>query len=415
METQQHRSRQAGTGRSSFDRTLASNKTTRLVIEDARCVRTPSAPPSTSDLFYPPQPPTQHPSSPGRILQRMCTEFPWRDMSWMVGVTFALGSAFFVANGFLLLLPLVAPSTTFSSQIYWTGTTGLVGGLVFIVGGLAGVLEALNLNRAGQVIVTESVDALHNVETSKLEKRDDEKALHHMTPFRDSANHLPQRQTAPSSISPESSLTPSATLPTLYGTSSFLFWPNTPTLRTLFFRDVCFVAAVIQFVGTFVFMVALTTGVCQDLHPISPRTPRSRLSRPVHSDCKARARVLLRLPHTWLTLRKYPGVIDFTNLRLFYLSNLFPATFGGVLFTIASTMQLLHTQPAWYTPLPLTVEWHVSFWNVIGSLGFTLAGALPFLGTTEGSIQASAASLWGSAAFQLGAMLQWYVSIKNSP
>ncbi|PBP16638.1 hypothetical protein BUE80_DR012630 [Diplocarpon rosae] len=343
MEIQQHHSRQAGTGRSSFDQTLESNKTTRLVIEDARC------------------PPTQHRSRPGRVLQRMCTEFPWRDMSWMVGVTFAIGSAFFVANGFLLLLPLVAPSTTFSSQIYWTGTTGLIGGLVFIAGGFAGVLEALNLNRAGQVIVTESVDALHDVETSsKLAKKrddddDDEKAVHHIAPFRDSANDLPPRQTAPSSNSPASSMTASATWPTLYGTSSFLFWPNTPTLRTLFFRDVCFVAAVIQFIGTFVFMVALTTG--------------------------------------------YPGVIDLTNLRLFYLSNLFPATCGGVLFTIASTMQLLHTQPAWYTPLPGTVEWHVPFWNVIGSLGFTLAGALPFLGTTEGSIQASAANAAGTRKY----------------
>ncbi|OWO98009.1 integral membrane protein [Marssonina coronariae] len=369
MQTRHH-SRQAGTGHSSFDKTLQSNKTRRLVIEGAKCVRTPSGH-SKSELAYPPSSPTQHRSSPGRILQRMCTELAWRDMSWMVGVTFAIGSAFFVANGFLLLLPQIAPSTTFPSQIYWTGMTGLVGGLVFIIGGFAGVLEALNLNRAGQVIVTQGVNAVNDSETSDSEKCGDEEALRHNAPFRDSANRLPLRQTAPSSISPKSSWTPSATLPAQYGTPAFLFWPNTPELRSIFFRDVCFVAAVIQSIGTFVFMVAIITG--------------------------------------------YPGVIDLTNIPLFYLSNLFPATLGGVLFTMASTMQMIHTQPTWYTALPLAVEWHVCFWNVVGSIGFTLAGALPFLGTTEGNIQASAASLWGSAAFQLGAMLQWYVSIKNRP
>lgn len=378
----QHEQR-PGTNRSSFDESLEQIDSRRFtkwpnfdVEEDLRHGRPirSAGGHSTAELFYTVQPPMQQSSSPGPRIKRMCTKFPWRDMSWMVGVSFAIGSAFFVANGFFLLLPLVAPSTNFSSELYWTGVTSLIGGVIFLIGGFAGVLEALNLNRGGQMTVTEGIAV--DGEMSELEyKRDDQEALRrqHIAPFRDSANIFPLRQTLPRNTSPHSLAANSttATLPALYGTSAFIFWPNTPHLRTTFFHDVLFIAAFIQSIGTFIFMVAIITS--------------------------------------------FPGVIDFTNIPLFYLSNLFPATLGGILFIIASTLQMIATQPTWYTPLPKKVDWHVGFWNVIGSVGFTLAGALPFLGTTEGSIQASAASLWGSAAFLLGGMLQWYCAMGNRP
>lgn len=345
-------------------------------LQDGRPMRSPGVH-STAELFYEAQPPKQQVTRPSQRIKQMLTRFPWRDMSWMVGVTFTIGSAFFIVNGFFLLLPLTNPSTTFDSELYWTGATAIIGGIIFILGGFAGVLEALNLNRGGQVTVIEGITV--DGDTSDMEFKSDEEALRQnnklVAPFRDSTMDLPLRQTLPSSkTSPNSSAanpnsTTSATLPALYGSSAFIFWPNTPQLRTIFFRDLCFIAAVIQSIGTFIFMLAIITA--------------------------------------------FPGVVDLTNVTVFYLANLLPATLGGVLFITASVLQTITTQPNWYTPRPLSVEWHVGFWNVIGSIGFTLAGALFYLGTTAGSIQASGASLWGSCAFMLGGLLQWYVSMKN--
>jgi len=377
------------TNRSSFDdsmdrRSSSLTKWPDVSVEDdlqnGRPMRSPGVH-STAELFYEAQPAKQQTTRPIQRTKQMFTHFPWRDMSWMVGVTFAVGSAFFIVNGFFLLLPLTNPSTNFDSELYWTGATSLIGGVIFILGGFAGILEALNLNRGGQVTVIEGIVADGDI--SDMEMKSDEEAQRQINkivaPFRDSTMDFPLRQTQthtlPSNNSPSSSAannnsnTTTATLPALYGSSSFLFWPNTPQLRTIYFRDLCFIAAVIQSIGTFIFMLAIITA--------------------------------------------FPGVIDLTNVTLFYTANLLPATLGGVLFITASVLQMITTQPNWYTPRPLSVEWHVGFWNVIGSIGFTLAGALFYLGTTAGSIQASGASLWGSCAFMVGGLLQWYVAMKN--
>lgn len=375
------------TNRSSFDdpmdrRSSSLTKWPDVSVEDdlqnGRPMRSPGMH-STAELFYEAQPPKQQTTRPVQRIKQMFTRFPWRDMSWMVGVTFAIGSAFFIVNGFFLLLPLTNPSTNFDSELYWTGATSLVGGVIFILGGFAGILEALNLNRGGQVTVIEGI--VVDGDTSDMEMKSDEEAQRQINkavaPFRDSTMDFPLRQTRtlPSNNSPISSAAnnnsnaTTATLPALYGSSAFIFWPNTPQLRTIYFRDLCFIAAIIQSIGTFIFMIAIITA--------------------------------------------FPGVIDLTNVTLFYTANLLPATLGGVLFITASVLQMITTQPNWYTPRPSSVEWHVGFWNVIGSIGFTLAGALFYLGTTVGSIQASAASLWGSCAFMVGGLLQWYVAMKN--
>ncbi|KAK0105849.1 hypothetical protein ONS95_004363 [Cadophora gregata] len=370
------------TNRSSFDdskdrRSSSLTKWPNMSVEDGLQngrSRSPGVH-STAELFYEAQPPKQQTIRPSQRIKQMFTRFPWRDMSWLVGVTFTVGSAFFIVNGLFLLLPLTNPSTIFDSELYWTGATGVIGGVIFILGGFAGILEALNLNRGAEVTVIEGITV--DGDTSDIEMKSDEEAQRQINklvaPFRDSTMDFPLRQTLPSNHSPSSaaanSKTTTATLPALYGSSTFIFWPNTPQLRTFYFRDLCFIAAIIQSIGTFIFMLAIITA--------------------------------------------FPGVIDLTNITLFYTANLLPATLGGVLFITASVLQMITTQPNWYTPRPLSVEWHVGFWNVIGSIGFTLAGALFYLGTTAGSIQASGASLWGSCAFIVGGLLQWYVAMKN--
>lgn len=398
-----------GTNGTSYDDTLdrrlsSMTKWPNSSVEDGLQNGLPMRSPgvhSTAELFYSAQPPTHQDSTrPPILIKKMFTRFPWRDMSFQVGFTFTIGSAFFIVNGFFLTLPLTNPSTAFSSEIYWTGVTGLIGGIIFILGGFAGVLEALNLKRGSQVTVIEGIAVEGGGDISDLDmefsKSSDEEAQRQMinlrnntklvAPFRDSAvdfplrqnqylpstNHSPHLNSSVANPNPDASsatATATATLPALYGSATFIFWPNTPQLRTIFFKDLCFIAALIQSLGTFIFMFAIITA--------------------------------------------FPGVLDLTSTSLLYYANLLPATLGGVLFITASAMQMITTQRNWYTPCPGMVEWWVGFWNVLGSVGFTLAGALFYLGTEGGAVQASAASLWGSCAFMIGGGLQWFVAMRN--
>lgn len=141
--------------------------------------------------------------------------------------------------------------------------------------------------------------------------------------------------------------------------------------RRVYWNEKTFNAGMIQFIGTFIFAIATITSV--------------------------------------------PGVADLTNTNISYYANLLPATLGGFFFLIAAGFQLAAAQEKWYIPRPLHLDWQVGFWNAIGSLGFTLAGALFYPGTDALSLQASLAGFWGSWAYLIGSLIQWYLVMGNYP
>lgn len=44
---------------------------------------------------------------------------------------------------------------------------------------------------------------------------------------------------------------------------------------------------------------------------------------------------------------------------------------------------MLETQQRWYIPAPNVLGWHVGFFNLLGSVGFTLCGAFGFASSSE--------------------------------
>ena len=94
---------------------------------------------------------------------------------------------------------------------------------------------------------------------------------------------------------------------------------------------------------------------------------------------------------------------------------------------------MLETQPKWYIPAPKVLGWHIGLWNLIGAIGFTvrtrfrcilveiwnswlinpkLCGALgPAYGNSDALYEASLATFWGSWAFLLGSVIQWYEAL----
>ncbi|KAG9230233.1 hypothetical protein BJ875DRAFT_546339 [Amylocarpus encephaloides] len=143
------------------------------------------------------------------------------------------------------------------------------------------------------------------------------------------------------------------TRPALIGSSSFIRITSLHQLKSTYRHSLPFLSALILFIGTLIFLLTITTGL--------------------------------------------PGVLDLTNTTILYLGNLFPGTLGGVIFTASSLITTINCQDCWYI---------VGAWIVIGSIRFTLASALFFIGTTEASFQATLASWWGSCAFLIGSWLQ---------
>ncbi|KAL2062294.1 hypothetical protein VTL71DRAFT_6560 [Oculimacula yallundae] len=378
MEPRTHEQR-PGTSQSSFDEDLGrrfSNLTnwpgmSTEGFHNEGQIKSSGVQSTAAELFYEPQPPKQQQTPrPLQCIKFMFTRFPWRDMSYLTGVLFAIGSAFFIVNGFFLVLPLTNPSTVFAGQALWTGATAVIGGVIFIFGGFAAILEALNAKRGGSEDVIDGItidsnsldfDFKNSEANSTRQLRIHNKLV---APFADSATDIPLRQTI--TFTQPNPLSTATTIqrPAFYGSPTFIFLPS-----SFYFRDLSFIASLIQSVGTFIFMFAIITA--------------------------------------------FPLVLDLTIRFNSWVLNLFPATLGGVLFITASVLQTISTQEKWYIPKPKSVEWHVGFWNVIGSIGFMLAGALFYPGTTEWGLQGSLASLWGSFAFMIGGMLQWYVAMGN--
>jgi hypothetical protein len=328
----------------------------------------------------------------------MCTKFPIRDTSWLVGASFSFGSTVFIVNGFFLLLPLIAPSTNFTGETpYATPASSVLGTLVFLIGAWFGVLEALNIKRGGlpvtEGLALEVVEvSTHSRKLSDEESSSDGESTHkkpHLKvsalssttsfPINNSTQHLtlPHAHTITTIASYSNATSSPAPQPTMIGDPNFIYWPTMHQLTTRYKHDLLFNGGLIQFIGASIFCIGTATSI--------------------------------------------PGVIDFTNTLIVCTTNLLPATLGGVLFLTAATLQTLDVQKSskgTWRPAPEVFGWHVGMWNMIGSLGFLLAGALPYggyLGWEQATLCAVLADFWGSWAFLVGGVLQWYGVMGNYP
>jgi len=92
-----------------------------------------------------------------------------------------------------------------------------------------------------------------------------------------------------------------------------------------------------------------------------------------------------------------------------------PQVIGGTGFVISATLMMLETQRKWYIPAPLSLGWHVGFWNCVGGIGFALCGALGYALEESNGIayQSSLSTFWGGWAFLIGSVIQWYESVNS--
>ncbi|KIK70293.1 hypothetical protein GYMLUDRAFT_150661, partial [Collybiopsis luxurians FD-317 M1] len=112
-----------------------------------------------------------------------------------------------------------------------------------------------------------------------------------------------------------------------------------------------------------------------------------------------------------------PEIQDAISTKTGVLDGVFwtPQVVGGTGFIISSSLLLLETQRKWYVPNPLNLGWQVAVWNLVGAVGFTLCGALGYAAqvSSKAAYQSSLATFWGSWAFLIGSVLQWYESVNS--
>ncbi|KIV95172.1 hypothetical protein PV10_02853 [Exophiala mesophila] len=334
----------------------------------------------------------QHTSHPYQILlgiKRTLTYFPIWDISWLVAMAFTLGSVVWVINGFFSWLPVVAPSTEFPGESkYAGGISAFIGAIVFFeVGSVLLVIEAVNADQVG--CFGWAVEEVFEREKKKLEEENDNdsSSLHggHGQRYRLTASTAhcrhhhqnkrnlvgkPSRKylgltSTTSTTSTTSSPSPSP--------SSWQWLPTLTSLRTHYIHDLGFLAGAAQLFAATVFGISGITalpGINDHL------TPQWRLNAAY-----------------WI-----------------------PQVIGGSGFIVSSSLYLLETQRKWYIPAPRVLGWHIAFWNLIGSVGFTLCGALGMVyGSSGAQYQAGLATFWGSWAFLIGSYLQLYESLDKHP
>lgn len=112
---------------------------------------------------------------------------------------------------------------------------------------------------------------------------------------------------------------------------------------------------------------------------------------------------ILALPYIYPHLSK--GVL----LGVYWLTYLV----GGVLFVFSSALYMLEVQTKWYKPAPQLLGWHIGLWNMIGSVGWTLAAALGYCTESWCEYQSELSLIWASVAFTIGSALLWYEAVNK--
>ncbi|KAK7530581.1 uncharacterized protein J3D65DRAFT_129134 [Phyllosticta citribraziliensis] len=335
----------------------------KSTLEDARGVQV---------LRLLPQPPG-HRSGVACALARACCMFPVWDISYLVALIFTAGRVIWVINGFFVFLPLIMPSSEFHNEILsGGGITAFTGATIFEISSILLMLEAVNENRTGCFgwalsIVLDQHGPNHSSSQPAL---DGEKSIHmvQLTPKRSTCEHHHANSRNLVGQDQHGASTNSE----LENEKSWCWFPSCTQLRTHYAYELGFWACLIQLVAATIFWVAGFAALPG-----------------VHNHMS-------------------DGVIDGVYWT--------PQVVGGLGFVASGFLFMLDTQTHWWKSALGQLGWHVGAWNMVGGVGFTLSPAFGYdMAATWPQYQAACSTFWGSWAFLVGSLLQYYESLEKHP
>jgi hypothetical protein len=347
------------------------------------------------------------------ILWLMLTRYPVWDISFDVAYLFTWGSVVWVVNAFFAWLPLVRPDTEFDGEsLYGGGITAFIGATIFELGSILLLLEAVNAGREGCFGWAIEREWDRSLPTTEHGSEEDETADVHNTTDHGSegtrADATPHRiatkttKTATSiSIRPaledcthhhpnkrnlvgkprsemidtkyvqESDREPGVEKTSPRPDRTWTWFPTWHDIRTHYCHELGFIASLVQFLAATIFWIAGFTAL--------------------------------------------PGIFDKLSPAAVNGAYWTPQIIGGAGFIVSGLLFMLETQPNWYTPALESLGWHIGLWNTIGGVGFTLCPAFGYDTSSWAVYQASLSTFWGSWAFLIGSVVQWYESLQKYP
>ncbi|OBT88140.1 hypothetical protein VE02_03519 [Pseudogymnoascus sp. 03VT05] len=321
--------------------------------------------PAAEGQFLAP-PPSNTPRPILHTLWRMLTYYPVWDVSYMVAQWFTWGSVVWVINSFLAWLPSVRPSSAFPGETTnGGGITAFIGATIFEIGSIFLMIEAVNENRT-QCFGWAFEEAL------------EENGLLRLRPSNENCtHHHPNKRNLVGNRKPPSGETPleKPLAPKKFAEAKILetwvWFPTLTELRHHYLREIGFLACLAQYIAATIFWIAGFTALPSIQSSLSPRAVDGAY---------------------WA-----------------------PQVIGGSGFIVSSLLFMLETQEKWWKPAPRTLGWWVGTWNLVGAVGFTMSGAFGYWRGSKGVYEAGLATFWGSWAFLIGSVLQWYESLVKHP
>ncbi|KAF9700806.1 hypothetical protein EKO04_001235 [Ascochyta lentis] len=307
---------------------------------------------------------TPHPTSSlnsiARGICRMLTYYPIWDISFDVAYVFTIGSVIWVINAFFVWLPLVQPGTEFGNEeLYGGGITAFIGATVFEFGSFLLMAEAVNENKSGCFGWALEQAMSHKDGDGEIGDGNLKPSKSHCT-----HHHLNKRNLVGKGTHHLSKEEPSEA-------RSWVWWPSTTDLRTHYIYNLGFLASFFQLCGATVFWIAGLTAL--------------------------------------------PGIYEKMSRPITIIFYWTPQIVGGLGFIISGTLFMLETQSKWWKPAPRTMGWWIGAWNLIGGIGFTICPAFGLDTSSWSQYQACLSTFWGSWAFLIGSVLQWYECLEKFP
>lgn len=303
--------------------------------------------------------PTSSAGSIARGIWRMLTYYPIWDISFDVAYVFTIGSIIWIINAFFVWLPLVRPDTEFKNEeLYGGGITAFIGATVFEFGSFLLMAEAVNENRSGcfgWALERALSHEEQGIEGARL-KPSKSDCTHH---------HLNKRNLVGKGHNDSLRHHYSVESP------SWVWWPSNEDLRAHYIHSLGFLASLSQLLGATVFWISGLTAL--------------------------------------------PGIYDRMSRPITIIFYWTPQVIGGTGFIISGTLFMLETQSKWWKPAPRTLGWWIGAWNLIGGIGFTICPAFGYDQSSWSQYQACLSTFWGSWAFLVGSVIQWYESLEKFP
>lgn len=296
----------------------------------------------------------------------MLVRYPIWDVSFDVAYIFTWGSVVWVINAFFALLPFVAPKTEFPGEVLdGGGITAFIGATIFELGSILLMMEAVNENRSAcfgwavEKLVEESATEVVQIAPSKT-------CTHH----HGNKGNLVGKASAEglAAIQDEGKAEKDGTPP---GAKSWVWWPSMYELRTHYLREIGFLACSAQMFGATIFWISGFTAL--------------------------------------------PGIYNHLSPHLTNGIYWVPQVIGGSGFVVSGTLFMIEVQKHWWQPAPGVLGWWIGLWNLIGGIGFTLCPCFGFSTAAWAQQQAAVSTFWGSWAFLIGSLIQWYESLDKYP